>query len=102
MNQRNVPQSAPSWASRFVLSLCLALTCFGVGKIVGTVEGPVAAEVAVQQLEDSAESYAIGAAAAKENPHQYIWGAFGIVMLFVWGGYGLKRYRFSLHPPIAD
>lgn len=79
-----------------VLTILLILVCVSLRFAYETVQGPLEAQAAVQQLQDSKEAYAISRTWAVSNIPGAVSGVTALLVGVLWGHFVVKTLRYQV------
>jgi len=86
----------PKIKLRIVFTVLLVIAWFTTVQIYQTAQGPIESSIAVQQLEDSKATYAVGRAGAMSYIPKIINWTGSVLLLLMWLPYGIKFVRYSI------
>ena len=85
----------PKFKARMIFTIIVAVLWITTIQVYNATQGPIEAEIAVKQLNDSNVDYAVGRAAALHTiPRLINWAGF-ILVLLTWGPYVVKLGRYN-------
>lgn len=86
----------PGFRWRMVLTILLILVCVSLRFAYETVQGPLEAQAAVQQLQDSKEAYTISRAWAASNIPGAVSAVTALLVGVLWGHFFMKMVRYQV------
>ena len=85
----------PNFKARMIFTIIFVILWIVIIQVYNATQGPIEAEIAVKQLNDSNVDYAVGRAAALHAIPRLVNWAGWILLFLTWVPYGVKYARYS-------